>query len=118
MDICCICLDNQKNNITPYQCDHHIHYECFKSWPKYCPLCKSKPKDLPNKIKYSITNKIKYPKRLIQNTKVSEYGNNYEKIQFKCGNWYDVQKGYYSEILFENGWQIVSREFLDELNRF
>jgi hypothetical protein len=117
MNTCCICLDNLDNDYKPYQCNHYIHYKCFQSWSNKCPLCLSKPKYNSNKIKYYIKNKKKYLQRPILNTKYSEFGNNYEKIQFNCGNWYDVKKGNYFEILFKNGWKIVSKDFLNELNR-
>tara|TARA_Y100001970_G_scaffold291000_2_gene426629 strand:- start:5429 stop:5785 length:357 start_codon:yes stop_codon:yes gene_type:complete len=117
MDTCCICLDKIEKINNPYLCEHNIHDKCFKSWPKKCPLCLSKPKDSQYKITYNIKNKIQYLQRPIQNKTQSDLGNNYEKIKFNDGNWYDVEKGYYSEIKFQNRWHIVSRNFLDELNR-
>ena len=47
---CCICLDNIDKSIKPYQCEHNIHYKCFKQWNNECPLCKSKPKESRNEI--------------------------------------------------------------------
>ena len=114
---CCICLDNIDKSIKPYQCEHNIHYKCFKQWNNECPLCKSKPKESRNEIIYTIKNKIKYQQRPINNTKESDYGDNYEKIQFNCGNWYDVEKGSYFEVLFQDTWRIVSKDFLHELNK-
>ena len=119
MDICCICLNNQDNNFKPYQCDHYIHFNCFKSWSKECPLCKSKSKKNNYNITYTIhKNKRKsYLRRPLTNKKKSKFGDNYEQVQFPNGNWYDVEKNNYFEILFGNKWMIVSHDLLETLNR-
>ncbi len=48
-NICCICLEEIKNNNLFFDCNHNIHQDCVKKWietnlnkDKYpsCPLCK------------------------------------------------------------------------------
>jgi len=48
----------------------------------------------------------------ISNTKPSKFGDNYEQVQFPNGQWYDVEKGSYFMIKFNNKgkWFLINRD--------
>ena len=50
-------------------------------------------------------------------TKTSQFGDNYEQIQFPNGKWYDVEKGSYFMVKFHNKgkWFLINKD--SELNK-
>ena len=56
---CCICLNDNNNDMMITKCNHHIHKNCLTKWLNIncsCPMCRTKinPMDyninIPNKI--------------------------------------------------------------------